>query len=128
VLIDAFINGLCKESQHDFPGLSTLLANLPDPSPTGSHGQVEAMPVAEARAQSLIPEAFEETLQAFSCSEMKLYQHATAYKWTVDELIATIYLIARCCCIGMESRAIVAKSRCVDIGMSMSYEWYMTDI
>ena len=31
-LIDAFTAGLCKESQHDFRSLSTLLATLPDPS------------------------------------------------------------------------------------------------
>jgi hypothetical protein len=38
----------------------------------------------------LIPDASEETLEAVRPSEMKLYKHAMAYKWTVDELIATI--------------------------------------
>jgi hypothetical protein len=90
-LIDAFTAGLSKESQHDFRSLSALLATLPDPSL--SHGQVEAIPVAEARERGLIPEASDETLQAFSFSEMKLYQHATKYRWTQDELIATINLI-----------------------------------
>ena len=90
-LIDAFTAGLCKESQHDFRSLSTLLATLPDPST--NHGPVEAIPVTEARVRGLIPEASEETLQAFSSSEMKLYKHATKYKWTQDELIATIKLI-----------------------------------
>ncbi len=51
------------------------------------------MTVTDARDQGLIPEASDETLQAFSCSEMKLYQNAISYKWTVDELIATIKLI-----------------------------------
>jgi hypothetical protein len=41
-LIDAFTAGLrvCKESQHDFHSLSTLLATLPDPSL--SYGHVKA--------------------------------------------------------------------------------------
>ncbi len=69
-LIDAFMAGLCKESQHDCRGLSALLSTLPDPSL--SHGQVEAMPVTEARERGLIPEANEDTLQAFSSTEMKL--------------------------------------------------------
>jgi hypothetical protein len=43
--------------------------------------------------RGFIPEASEETPQAFRCSEMKLYKHATAYKWTADKLIATIILI-----------------------------------
>jgi hypothetical protein len=92
-LIDAFTAGLSKESQHDFRSLSALLATLPDPSPSISHAPVEAIPVAEARERGLIPEASDETLQAFSFSEMKLYKHATKYRWTQDELIATINLI-----------------------------------
>ncbi len=68
-----------------------MLATLPDPSL--SHGHVEAIPVTEARERGLIPEASDETLQAFSFSEMKLYKHATKYRWTQDELIATINLI-----------------------------------
>ena len=75
-LIDAFTAGLSKESQHDFRSLSTLLATLPDPS----HGHVEAISVAEARARGLIPEASDETLQAFSFADMKLYKHATKYR------------------------------------------------
>jgi hypothetical protein len=39
-LIDAFTVGLCKESQHDFHSLSTLVVTLPDPSL--SHGYVKA--------------------------------------------------------------------------------------
>jgi hypothetical protein len=71
-LIDAFMAGLSKESQYDFRGLSALLATLPDPSL--SHGLVEALSVTEAREKSLIPQASDETLQAFSSSEMKLYK------------------------------------------------------
>ena len=76
---------LCKESQHDCSGLSALLATLPDPSL--SHGKVEAMPVTEARERGLIPKACKDTLRAFSSTEMKLYQHATHYKWvkTLDK-------------------------------------------
>jgi hypothetical protein len=90
-LLDAFMAGLCKESDSDFRSLSTLLATLPDP--TGTHGEVESMSFAEATARGCIPEASDETLQAFTYSEMKLYKHAISYKWTVDELISTIKLI-----------------------------------
>ena len=77
-LIDAFLDGLCKESDHEFRGLSQLLASLPDPSL--SQGQVEAVPVTVARERGVIPEASNETLEAFSFSEIKLYKHAIAYK------------------------------------------------
>ena len=90
-MIDVFLDGLCKESDHEFRGLSHLLASLPDPSL--SQGQVEAVPVTVARERGVIPEASNETLQAFSFSEMKLYKHAIAYKWTAEELITTIKLI-----------------------------------
>lgn len=87
----AFMAGLAKESDSDFKGLSQLLATLPDPSQ--SHRHAEAMSGTDARDRGLIPEASDETLQAFSYSEMKLYKHAITYKWTVDELISTIKLI-----------------------------------
>jgi hypothetical protein len=48
-LIDAFLDGLCKESGHEFLGLSHLLASLPDPSL--SQGQVEAVEVRENVAE-----------------------------------------------------------------------------
>ncbi len=51
------------------------------------------MPVTVARDRGVIPEASNEALQAFSFSEMKLYKYAIAYKWTAEELIATIKLI-----------------------------------
>jgi hypothetical protein len=86
-LMDASMAVLAKES--DFCSLSQLLATLFDPT----HGEVEAMSFAEETVRGLIPEASDETLQAFSYSEMKLYKHAIAYKWTVDELIATIKFI-----------------------------------
>ena len=89
--MDAFMAGLAKESDSDYRSLSTLLATLPDP--TGTHAEVESMSFAEATARGCIPAASDETLQAFSYSEMKLYKHAIAYKWTVDELISTIKLI-----------------------------------
>ncbi len=70
-----------------------MLATIPNPSHVG----VESLSAAEAREQGHIPElgpeASEETLRAFSYSEMKLYKHAMTYKWTVDELISTIKLI-----------------------------------
>ncbi len=71
-LIDAFLDGLCKEleSDHEIRGLSHLLARLPDPSL--SQGQVEAVPVTVARERGVIPEASNETLPASSFSDMKL--------------------------------------------------------
>jgi hypothetical protein len=87
------LDGLCKESDHEFSGLSHSLAKLPDPSL--SQGQVEAVPVTVARERGVIPEASNETvaLQALSFSKMKLYKHAIAYKWTAEELTVTIKLI-----------------------------------
>ncbi len=81
-------------SDHEFRGQSHLLANLPDTSL--SQGQVGAVPVTVEREQGrqgVIPEASNETLQAFSFSEMKMYKHAIAYKWTAEELFTTIMLI-----------------------------------
>ena len=66
-LFDAFMDGLSKESDTDFRGLSSLLATLPDPSL--SHAEVEAMSITDARELGLIPEASDETLQAFSYSD-----------------------------------------------------------
>lgn len=89
-MIEQFLAGLAKEVDNEYRGLSSLLANLPVPI---GGAQPEALSAAEARSQGLVPEASEETLRAFSFSEMKLYKHATTYKWKVDELIATIKLI-----------------------------------
>ena len=88
-LIQAFMTGLFKESDADYRGLSQLLATLPDPTKADD----ESLSAAEVREQGLIPEASDETLRAFSYSEMKLYKHAMTYKWTVYELMATIKLI-----------------------------------
>ncbi len=85
---------MCKESDHEFRSLSHLLASLPDPSL--SQGQIEAVPVMVTRERGAIPETSNETLQAFSFSEMKLYKHAIAYQWTADwakEWTTTIKLI-----------------------------------
>ena len=51
-LIDAFTAGLSKESEHDFRSLSALLATLPDPTRSLSHGHVEAIPVT--RQESVV--------------------------------------------------------------------------
>ncbi len=102
--------GICTESQHDCGGLSALLAKLPDPSL--GHGKVEAMPVTEARERGLIPKACEDTLRAFSSTEMKLYKHATTYhSETPTKSWKGVLQNARTCCIGpgMDSRAIAAK-------------------
>ena len=55
VLTDAFLDRLCQESDHEFRGLSHLLASLPDPSL--SQGKVEAVPGTVARERGVIPEA-----------------------------------------------------------------------
>jgi hypothetical protein len=89
-MIQQFLAGLAKEVDNEYRGLSSLLATLPVPI---GGAQPEALSAAEARSQGLVPEASEDTLRAFSVSEMKLYKHATTYKWKVDELTATIKLI-----------------------------------
>ncbi len=77
-LIHAFLAGLSKESATDLRSLSQLLATLPDSSQ--SSREVEARSVTDAREHGFRQEASDETLQAFSCSEMKLYTHAISYK------------------------------------------------
>ena len=90
-LVEAFMANLAKEVDNEYRGLSQLLTTLPDPSKTSA--DPEAMSFRAARTKGLVPEASEETLRAFSTSEMKLYKHATSHKWTADELISTIKLI-----------------------------------
>jgi hypothetical protein len=90
-LMDAFLAGLSKESENDFSSLSLLLATLPYQS--CSHAEVEAVSSTQATELGLIPDASNETLRAFSYSEMKLCKYAMTYKWTVEEFIDTIKLI-----------------------------------
>ena len=59
---------LAKEVDNEYRGLSQLLATLPDPSKTSA--VPEAMSFRAARTKGLVPEASEETLRAFSPSEM----------------------------------------------------------
>ncbi len=96
-LVEAFMAGMAKEVDNDYRTLSQLLVTLPDPSksadPSKTVLRAEAMSFSEARTKGLVPEASEETLRAFSPSEMKLYKHATSHKWKADELISTIKLI-----------------------------------
>ena len=68
--------------QSDYRCLSQLLGTLP----LSTQEEIEALSVNEAKDRDLIPEACDETLRAFSSSEMKLYKHAMSHKWTVDEL------------------------------------------
>jgi hypothetical protein len=90
-LMEAFMAGMAKEVDNEYRSQSQLLATLPDPSK--SVLRAEAMSFSEARTKGLAPEASEETLRAFSPSEMKLYKHATSHKCTADEHISTIKLI-----------------------------------
>ena len=87
--MDEFMAKMAQSVNNEYKNLHALLATLPDPSVyTGPL----AIPVAEAREKGLIPKADTALLQAFSASEMKLYKHATKYKWTTDELADTIKL------------------------------------
>ena len=51
------------------------------------------MSSTEAREQGLIPDSSDKNFQAFRYHGIKLYKHAIANRWTVDELIAIIKLI-----------------------------------
>jgi hypothetical protein len=83
-MVEAFMAGLAKEADNEYHGLLNLLANLPDPSKTLS--PAESFTFADARSKGMVPEALEDTLRAFSPSEMKLYKHASSHKWKADEL------------------------------------------
>ncbi len=89
-VLETFMSKLLKQTEDEYQSLSVLLDSLPDPS---SSNNAKSMTAEAAREKGVIPEADEETLRAFSPSEMKLYRHATDHKWTVDELISTIKLI-----------------------------------
>jgi hypothetical protein len=89
-VLETFMSKLSKQTDDEYRSLSVLLDSLPDPS---SSNNVNAITAAAAKEMGVIPEADDETLRAFSPSEMKLYRHATDHKWTVDELISTIKLI-----------------------------------
>jgi hypothetical protein len=90
-MVEAFMAGLSKEADNEYRGLLELLATLPDPSKTLS--QAESFTFTEARSKGMVPEASEDTLRAFSPSEMKLYKHASSHKWKANELVSTIKLI-----------------------------------
>ncbi len=83
--------GCCSTNSTNDPysSLSDLLDSLPDPS---SYTTAKSITTAAAREKGVIPEADENSLRAFSPSEMKLYRHATDHKWTVEELVSTIRL------------------------------------
>jgi hypothetical protein len=74
---------LSKLADDEYRSLSDLLDSLPDPS---RYTTAKSIITAAAREKRVIPEADEDTLRAFSPSEMKLYRHATDHKWTVEEL------------------------------------------
>ncbi len=92
IMVEAFMAGLAKEADNEYRhgGLLDLLANLPDPSKTLS--LAESFTFADAQSKGMVPEASEDTLRAFSPSEMKLYKHASSHKWKADELVSTIKL------------------------------------
>ena len=70
-LLDAFMSNMSKLADAEYHGLSVLLDSLPDPS---SFPPAKTMTAAMAKERGLIPEADEETLRAFSPSEMKTVQ------------------------------------------------------
>ena len=89
-VLERFMSNMSTLADDEYRLLSDLLDSLPDPS---SYTTAEPIPTAAAREKGMIPEADEDTLRAFSPSEMKLYRHATDHKWTVEELVSTIKLI-----------------------------------
>ena len=89
-VLERFMTHMSKLADVEYKALSDLLDSLPDPS---SFTTAKSMTAAAAREEGVIPEADEETLRAFSLSEMKLYRHATDHKWTVNELVMTIQRI-----------------------------------
>jgi hypothetical protein len=78
---------MSKLADDEYRSLSDLLDSLPDPS---SYTTAKSITTAAARDKCVILEADEDTLLAFSPSEMKLYRHATTHKWTVEEQVSTI--------------------------------------
>ena len=92
-VLERFMSNMSKLADDEYQSLSVLLDSLPDPS---SFSTAKSITAAAAREKGVIPEADEETLRAFSPSEMKLCRHATMptdHKWMVDELVKTIQLI-----------------------------------
>ncbi len=89
-VLERFMLNMSKLADDEYRTLSDLLDSLPDPS---SYTSAKSITTAAAREKGVIPEADEDTLQAFSPSEMKLYRHATDHKWRVEELVSTIKLI-----------------------------------
>ncbi len=89
-VLERFMSNMSKLANDEYRSLSVLLDSLPDPS---CYTTAKSMTAAAAREKGVIPEADEETLRAFSPSEMKLYRHAMDHKWTVDKLVKTIQLI-----------------------------------
>jgi hypothetical protein len=89
-VLEKFMLNMSKLADDEYRSLSDLLDSLPDPS---SYTTAKSTTTAAARENSVILEADEDTLPAFSPSEMKLYRHATNHKWTVEELVSTIKLI-----------------------------------
>jgi hypothetical protein len=89
-VLERFMSNMSKLANDEYMPLSDLLDSLPDPSIYTTNKSITA---AAAREKGVIPEADEDTLLAFSPSEMNLYKHATYHKWTVEELVSTIKLI-----------------------------------
>ena len=68
-VLERFMSDLSKQTDDEYRSLSVLLDSLPDPS---SSTTAKSMTAAAAREKGVIPEADEETLLAFSPSEMRL--------------------------------------------------------
>ncbi len=89
LMIDAFMKGLCKEAKMTSAALQHFLPDC----------QIRVSVMDRSwqwpllRQESAVKYLKLQRKQAFSSSEMKLYKHSTAYKWTADELIAAINLI-----------------------------------
>ena len=68
-VLERFMSQMSKQADLEYRSLSALLDSLPDPS---SFTPAKSLSPAAAREKGQIPEADEETLRAFSPSEMKL--------------------------------------------------------
>jgi hypothetical protein len=69
-VLERFMTHMSKLADVEYQALSDLLDSLPDPS---SYTSAKSMTASAAREKGVIPEADEETLRAFSPSEMKCH-------------------------------------------------------
>jgi hypothetical protein len=89
--MDAAMEDFLKQLEQDvtFKNLNSLLCQLPEPP---VHAPIP-MTMEDAISAGFLPKLDFDAAGLFSSSELKLYKHATEFKWTIDELKKTIELI-----------------------------------